>query len=111
MSFSGYNSSTPTTPGHVFDVTHDSGTAAWKDLSYNLGDMPITAVVLDSTTGDLFAGTDFGVVTLPSGGKTWVPAAGSLPMVSVFGLTIDSAARVLYAATHGRGIWSLSLSN
>ena len=32
VSFSGYNAYTPTTPGHVFDVTYDpaSGTATWK---------------------------------------------------------------------------------
>jgi hypothetical protein len=111
VSFSGYNTSTPATPGHVFEVTFNGSTATWKDLSYNLGDIPITAIALDSTTGDLFAGTDFGAVTLRSGGNTWTPAAGSLPPAAVSGLTINSAARVLYAATHGRGIWSLNLSN
>jgi hypothetical protein len=32
-----------------------------------------------------------------------------LPTVAVSGLTLDSKRRVLYAATHGRAIWSLQL--
>ena len=53
--------------------------------------------------------TDFGVNMLQAVDTQWVPAAGSLPPVAVYGLTIDSNGRVLYAATHGRGAWKLSL--
>ena len=112
ISFSGYNAYTPTTPGHVFEATYNPTTAAttWSNLSYNLGDLPITGLARDNVTGDLYASTDFGVAMLAAGGSTWVPAAGSLPPVAVYGLTIDSNARVLYAATHGRGAWKLDLS-
>jgi hypothetical protein len=61
-------------------------------------------------TGDLFVSTDFGVDMLRAGDTRWVPAAGSLPPVAVYGLTIDSSSRVLYAATHGRGAWVLDIS-
>jgi hypothetical protein len=112
VSFSGYNAYTPTTPGHVFEVVVDPNTnaATWTDLSHNLGDQPITGIARDDNTGDLFVSTDFGVAMLPHGTTTWVPAAGSFPPVATYGLTIDSAARVLYAATHGRGAWKLDLS-
>ena len=111
VSFSGYNAYTPTTPGHVFEVRYHphSGTATWTDLSFNLGDMPVTGIALDSVTGDVYAATDFGVVSLRSGSHQWSTAAPGLPFVAVYGISIDSAARVLYAATHGRGIWSLDL--
>ena len=111
LSFSGYNAYNPTQPGHVFEVTYDSTThtATWTNRDYNLGDEPITGIALDSQTGDLFVSTDFGVNMLRSGGSMWTPAAGSLPPVAVYGLTIDSNAQVLYAATHGRGAWMLSL--
>ena len=69
----------------------------------------LTDVALDSTTGDLYASTDFGVLHLPSGSTTWVDAAAGLPPVAVYGLTIVPGT-VLYAATHGRGAWSLALS-
>ena len=46
-SFSGYAAYTPGQPGHVFEVAFDpaAGTATWTDLSFNLGDQPITDVV------------------------------------------------------------------
>src|SRR6266404_3662687 len=113
VSFSGYNAYTPTTPGHVFDVRYHpgSGTATWTDLSFNLGDMPVTGIALDSVTGTLYVATDFGVASLSAGGHHWRTAASGLPFVAVYGIAIDSAARVLYSATHGRGIWSLDLSS
>ena len=91
------------------DLSPGQGTATWTNLDYNIGDQPITDIALDSKTGDLFVSTDFGVDTLKSGATTWTPAAGSLPPVATYGLTIDSNARVLYAATHGRSAWKLSL--
>jgi hypothetical protein len=114
ISYSGYNAyatASSTATGHVFEVTYDpvTHTATWTNIDHNLGDEPVTGIALDAQTGDLFISTDFGVNMLKSGGSTWIPAAGSLPPVAVYGLTIDSNARVLYAATHGRGAWKLSL--
>jgi hypothetical protein len=114
ISYSGYNAyatASGRATGHVFEVTYNSTThvATWTNRDYNLGDAPITGIALDGNTGDLFISTDFGVNMLTSGGNTWTPAGGSLPPVAVYGLTIDSNARVLYAATHGRGAWRLSL--
>jgi hypothetical protein len=110
VSFSGYNVNTPAQPGHVFEVTWTGGgTAAWADRSYNLPDFPITSVVRDDATGDLYASSDFGVMKLPSGSTTWVAAGTGMPMVEVAGLTISASARVLYAATHGRSAWELLL--
>jgi len=109
VSYNGYNVNTPSQPGHVFDVSY-SGTApaTWTDISYNLPDFPITALVEDSN-GDLYAGSDFGVMKLPFGTTTWVVAGSGLPNVEVAGLTINTTARVLYAATHGRSIWVMNL--
>ncbi len=112
VSFSGYSAYTPTTPGHVFEVAYNPRTASatWTDRSYNLGDQPITDVVVDPVTGTAYASTDFGVMRLPAGATSWSLAGGGLPPVAVFGLTITPQARVLYAATHGRGAWMLPLS-
>jgi len=111
VSFSGYNAYTPTTPGHVFDVHYDpsTGTATWTDISHNLGDQPITGIAFDAPTGRLFASTDFGVEVLPHLLPFWLPAASGLPKAAVYGLTISTSGRVLYAATHGRGAWRLKL--
>ena len=110
ISYSGYNVATPAQPGHVFTVSWSgAGAAMWTDISYNLPDFPIAAVVSDDKTGDLYAASDFGVMKLPFGTTTWVVAGNGLPMVECPGLTINSAARLLYAATHGRGGWSMDL--
>ena len=111
VTFSGYNATTATTPGHVFDVTFDpaAGTATWKDISYDIGDQPVNDAVIDVATGDIYVSTDFAVDRLVKGTQTWIPAADGLPMAAVSGLTLVSANkagdRILYAATHGRGAY------
>jgi hypothetical protein len=114
ISFSGFNAATPTTPGHVFEVTFNpvAGTAIWTDLSFDLQDIPITSIVRDDLTGDLYVSTDFGVLKLPGGEDSpeWELAAPGMPRVAVAGLTIAPGARKLYAATHGLGSWLLNLS-
>jgi hypothetical protein len=110
VSYSGYNINTPAQPGHVFEVTRTGATATWVDRSYNLSDLPVTDLVRDDLTGDLYAGTDFGVMKLANGSTTWTVAAAGMPMVETPGLTIVPSARVLYAATHGLGAWKLDLA-
>jgi hypothetical protein len=115
VSYSGYNAyatASSTATGHVFEVTYDpvAHTATWSaDLANNLGDQPITGIAVDWNTGDIYVSTDFGVFVRLNGNTTWQPAAGSLPPVAVYGLTLDLNGRVLYAATHGRGAWRLDL--
>jgi hypothetical protein len=111
IAYSGYDASTPSTPGHVFEVTYNpgAGTATWMDRSYDLGDLPITDVARDDVTGDLYAASDFGVFRLAAGDTSWAAAAPGMPMGEVAGLTIVPAARKLYAATHGLGAWLLNL--
>jgi len=114
ISYSGYGAYTPSTPGHVFEVRVDgSGRVTATDLSGTgsdgIGDIPVTALVRDDPTGDLYAATDFGVLRLPSGAAAWAKAAAGMPIVGVYGLTAVPGSRLLYAATHGRGLWTLAL--
>jgi hypothetical protein len=114
VSYSGYNANTPTTPGHVFEVTYNPGAAdaTWTNIDGGtgpMGDLPVTGLVRDDVTGDLYASTDFGVLRLPSASSTWVVAGTGLPMVEVAGITISTSGRKLFAATHGRSAWSLTL--
>ena len=132
LSYDGYSSSTKDQPGHVFEVTFVGPTtsgsacptvAVWRDLhvegaspthSDPAGDIPITDLVRDDFTGDLYASTDFGVLRGKPFAADYVwtesgKADGRLPRVEVPGLTIDPCSRVLYAATHGRSIWRMFL--
>jgi hypothetical protein len=109
ISYNGYNvTAGSTAPGHVFEVTRTGASATWVDRTYDLVDLPVTAVVRDDLTGDLYAGTDFGVMRLASGAATWTTTEG-MPASEVAGLTIVPNSRVLYAATHGLGAWVMDL--
>lgn len=117
ITFSGYNAyalASGQATGHVFEVNYNpnTNTATWTNLDKNLGDEPITDVVYDAATGDLYISTDFGVNRLAAGSSSWVPAAAGLPEVAVYGLNIANTkqgGRVIYAATHGRGAYRLKL--
>jgi hypothetical protein len=114
ISYSGYNFNTPSQPGHVFEVTYNPATpdATWTSLDSPGGtpfpDFPATDIVRDSN-GDLYVSNDFGVMVLANGSTSWATAGSGLPMVEVAGLTIVPGSRVLYAATHGRSAWKLTL--
>ena len=114
ITYSGYNFNTPSQPGHVFEVTYNPATpdATWTSLDNPGGtafpDFPATAIARDSN-GDLYVANDFGVMLLANGSTSWATAGTGLPMVEVAGLTIVPSARVLYAATHGRAAWKLTL--
>lgn len=111
ISYSGFSSATPATPGHVFEVTYNpsAGKARWTSLDHGMGDLPITALVRDDMNGTLYAGSDYGVIRLDSGDDSWTQAAPGMPNVEVPGLTIVPGQRKLYAATHGLGAWVLNL--
>ena len=109
VSFSGYAAYTPGQPGHVFEVTfHPTGTATWTDLSFNLGDQPITDVVFDDETGDLYASTDFSVL-----GSRTAGTRGSRPQPVAAGRDLRAHDRLVGADPvrgHARrGAWSVEL--
>ena len=111
VSYSGYDSATPTTPGHMFKVRFapDTGTASWRNLSYDFGDLPVTDLVWDSERNELYASSDFGISLRTAGGRNWINSAPGLPNVEVAGLTVLPKERILYAATHGLSAWKLTL--
>ena len=113
VSYSGYGSNTPGFPAHIVEVTYDpaTGTSTWADLSHDFGDLPVTDLVRDDPTGDLYAATDFGVLRLASGTTTWTKAAPGMPNVEITGLTIVPGDRILYAASHGLSAWRLNIKD
>ena len=112
VSYSGYEVNDPGRPGHIFKVVYDpgTGTSTWTDLSFDFGDLPVNDLVRDDVTGDLYAGTDFGVSRLAGGTSTWTASAPGLPAVEVTSLEVLPAERILYAATHGLSTWRLNLA-
>lgn len=114
ISYNGYTFNTPAQPGHIFSVVYNPAgpTATWTNIDgagvTMFPDFPATAVVAD-INGDVYAANDWGVLRLPSGSPDWEVAGTGLPQVEVSGLTIATGARKLFAATHGRSAWKLTL--
>jgi photosystem II stability/assembly factor-like uncharacterized protein len=98
--------------GHVWrGVVNAAGTAAaWTNLSgtgaNTLPDAPVNAITLDpANSTHLFAGTDVGVFRSVDDGVNWTSWREGLPNCAVYDLRLHAPARLLRAATHGRGMW------
>ena len=96
--------------GHVFRGSVPAkGLAAWSDITGDLRDIPVNALVIDPRNASrMFIGTDIGVFETTNAGTNWSRiSAGSagLPNCAIFDLRLHEATRILRAATHGRGLW------
>jgi photosystem II stability/assembly factor-like uncharacterized protein len=89
--------------GHVYQTSN--GGSTWADISGNLPDIPANDVVLHNRT--LTVANDIGVFTSSDNGSTWSRVGTNLPNVVVAQLTVDPNG-TLVAATHGRGVWTIS---
>lgn len=95
-------------PGeHVWKTTNlSSGAPTWTAAGSGLPDVPVNAFVIDPVSpSSLYAGTDVGVYVSADGGASWSPYVTGMPVVSVFGLSLQPTSRILRAATHGRGMF------
>ena len=93
----------------------ENGGASWSDLDSGRGlpDMPVWWSLVDPTNPDkVFLATEAGLWHLPSinGGASWY-ADPDIPTTRVAMLKYRYADGRLVAATHGRGLWSTTLSS
>jgi hypothetical protein len=91
--------------GHVYETT--DGGKTWNDISANLPDVP-TNSVKETADGALVLGSDLGVFYRAPKSETWTTLGGNLPYTTVMDVEVAGDGNV-YAATHGRGIWSIPL--
>lgn len=109
ITYSGFNAKTPTTPGHVFEVTYVPGASTFKVLDGTgdeaFLDIPATAVAVSD--GTVVVGTDYGAVKSEGDGK-WEEAGKGLPNTVVADLVLVPGKKdQIYAGTHGQGVWAL----
>jgi hypothetical protein len=97
--FTPASSATPATAGFVSLDGH-------KINGY--GDIPATSIVV-SQGGTIYVGNDFGVVQKQKNSPVWHLTAAGLPNVTVADLVYVPERGVLYAATHGQGVWQLKV--
>ncbi len=104
----------PTAPGHVWRSTN--GGTSWTDISGALPDTPVLSMALDpADVNSLYVGTYAGVYLYQGvwgASPTLTNVTANLPNVAVMALqfTNATAPKRLRAATHGRGIWELTVS-
>jgi hypothetical protein len=111
ISYSGFNTITPGTPGHIFRAVYDPATrgATFTPMDFDLGDIPINTIAFDDRRGDLYAATDFGPLILRAGSTNWQIAGIGFPEALMVDLEMVADQRLLVAATHGLGIYYLTL--
>jgi hypothetical protein len=110
VSFSGFNVKTPGQLGHLFRTVNGlSGSPTWTNISGDLPDTPVNAIVVDPshTPAVLYVGTDIGVFQSVDGGVHWNYLSTGHPVVSVFGLERNTRTGQIISSTHGRGMFQL----
>ncbi|MCP2311559.1 hypothetical protein FHR36_004722 [Kitasatospora paracochleata] len=109
VAFSGFSRAWTEGPGagvgHVFE-SRDGGTS-WTDLSADLPDVPADSLRL-LPNGGIALGTDLAAFYRAPGARNWQVIGDDLPTTTVMQLRTGPDGQ-LYAATHGRGIWSFDL--
>ena len=91
----GFDANTPTTPGHVFQITcaADCGSFTWANKTGNLPDIPVDSIIVNPNNAQqVFAGTDWGVyytddITVAS--PTWQRFENGIPHAMVWDMQID----------------------
>jgi photosystem II stability/assembly factor-like uncharacterized protein len=106
VTFSGYRYGEDN--GHVYK-SGDNG-ANWTDISSGLPDIPVNDI-LEDVYGNLFLGTDIGVLASPDQGVNWNVLGENLPSVVVTDMHIHEASEYLYIGTYGRSMYKLDIAD
>jgi photosystem II stability/assembly factor-like uncharacterized protein len=106
VTFSGYRYGEDS--GHVYRSTNNG--LNWTDISTGLPDIPVNDIVKD-VYGNLYLGTDIGVLASPDEGTTWSVLGENLPSVVVTDMHIHEASEYLYVATYGRSSYKMNIEN
>jgi photosystem II stability/assembly factor-like uncharacterized protein len=93
---------------HVYR-TEDAG-ATWVSIGGSLPPLPVDTILLDTrkgAEGTIYVGADAGVFVTHDLGASWNALGSGLPLAPVLDLAFDPKSGTLFAATHGRSMYSL----
>ena len=115
--------SNPNNKNEVFVVTQgyglkknhfhksEDGGATFTTPSTNFPDIGAWCIAISPRDGNLYVGTDKGVLYSADGGITWNPLMNGMPFVEVLSLKIKGKGNdTLLAGTYGRGVFWTDLS-
>ncbi len=111
----GFDQNSPSTPGHVFQVTCGSGCSSfvWTNKSGNLPNIPIDSIIANPLyPQQVFAGSDWGLYytnDITAVTPVWNKFSAGLPNVMIWDMQIDRGFTTLSLWTRGRGayVWPL----
>jgi photosystem II stability/assembly factor-like uncharacterized protein len=84
----------------------------WESLQANLPAEPVNVIREDPENEHiLYLGTDLGVYVSLDMGENWYSLKNNLPTVPVYDLRIHPITKELMIATHGRGVYLLSVKD
>ncbi len=95
--------------GHIFKTVNMG--LNWMDISGNFPDIPINDFVVIPDRNYLVIATDIGVYYSEDGGVNWEIMGSELPNVIITDLTYHDAEEILVAASYGRGLYTLDLTD
>ncbi len=110
------------TKGHVFKSSNAAlgASATWTDISGNLPDVPVNDMYVEHIGSPaldaLYIATDVGVFSCPDAESAtpctnWTVLGNPLPNSPVVSLSMRRSGRILRAATHGRSMWDIQLTD
>ncbi len=104
VTFSGYTASSK-----IYKTTN-YGTN-WTNISGNLPNIPTNCVIVSPANGNnIFVGTDLGVFSTADGGSNWIQDVTGMANVPVVDLDYRASDNKVFAATHGRSMYSSTLT-
>lgn len=87
------------------------GGGSWSPRGTGLPSFSAQVVRVDPTDSNaLYCGTDVGVYRSTDGGANWSRFGTGMPAVSVYDVQALRDGAILRAATHGRGMWELTVT-
>lgn len=104
VTFSGFSAG-----NKIFKTTNYG--VSWTNISGNLPNIPVNCVFVNpNDVNNIYVGTDLGVFSTTNGGGTWTQDVNGMANVPVLDLDYRSSDNKIFAATHGRSMYSATLS-
>jgi Sortilin, neurotensin receptor 3, len=105
VTLSGYRAGTG--DGHVL-VTDNRG-RSWRDVTGRLPNAPVNDVVIGPGRA-VYVATDVGVFRSTDADRNWTRVGAGLPLAAVTDIEYNTTSGRLFAATFGRGVYSLPIT-
>ncbi|HLX12985.1 MAG TPA: hypothetical protein VKS81_09235, partial [Bacteroidota bacterium] len=109
-SFGGFGLGYPVSLANHVSKTTDGG-ATWNNITGDLPDVASNAIALRQFSPRmLILATDIGVFTSTNEGTNWTELTQGMPISEVYDVKYNQNAKMILAATHGRGLFTYDLS-